>query len=155
MMSVGITDDGTIEQTELSLAEIRDDIAYEVALRLDEVWIQIKDLAIEICPKESGALAASVEIENQGGSGAIGVSGIAGGDFYSSSIYAGNQTIVNPITGKPTAEYALFVHDGHAMPNGGFYEGVPFLTDAVDAYQAELDACVDRAMSENNWNYQD
>lgn len=154
-MACTITDDGTIERTELNIMEVRDNIATEVALRLDEVWIQIKAAGIEFCPKESGALASSIEIENQGGSGAIGVSGMAGGDFYSSSIFAGNEDIINPRTGKATAEYALFVHDGHAMPNGGFYEGVPFLTDAVDMYQDELDACVNRAMSENGWNIQD
>jgi hypothetical protein len=153
-MSIGITNDGTIQDTELSLQEIRDNIAYEVAQELDMIWEEIRDLAIEICPKETGALASSIEIENEGGSGAIGVSGIAGGEFYSSSIYAGNESVVNPITGQTTAEYALFVHDGHAMPNGMFYEGVPFLAEAVAAYESELDAAVDKAMSDNGWNTQ-
>jgi len=153
-MSTSISDDGSFENVELSLQEIRDNIEQQIALELDIIWEQIRDLAIEICPKETGALASSIEIENEGGSGSIGVSGISGGEFYSSSIYAGNESVVNPVTGKTTAEYALFVHDGHAMPNGMFYEGVPFLADAVAAFQAELDACVDKAMSDNSWNTQ-
>lgn len=153
-MTVSVFDDGTIAQTEMIVEEIRDNIADQVALELDATWEKIRDYAIMECPKETGALASSIEIENEGGSGAIGVSGISGGDFYSSSIYAGNESVVNPISGKPTSEYALFVHDGHAMPNGEFYEGVPFLADAVAAFQDELDGAVDRAMSENGWNTQ-
>lgn len=152
-MSITISDSGTMEDVELSLQEIRDNIAHEVAMELDIIWEEIRDLAIEMCPKETGALASSIEIENMGGSGAIGVSGISGGEFYNSSIYAGNFATSNA-RGEPTALYALFVHDGHSTPNGGFYEGVPFLVDAIAAYQDELDACVDRAMSENGWNAQ-
>jgi len=151
MMSTSISDDGTILDTELSLQEIRDNIEAEVALELEAIWEQIKDLAIELCPKETGALASSIMTEDEGGSGAINV---MGGEFYSSSISAGSEAIVNPITGKSTAEYALFVHDGHAMPDGMFYEGVAFLADAVAAYEAELEACVDKAMTENGWNAQ-
>lgn len=152
-MSTSISDDGSMQDVEMSLQEIRDNIAQQVALELDIIWEQIKDLAIELCPKETGALASSVEIENEGGSGAIMVSGISGGEFYNSSIFAGNFATSNA-QGEPTALYALFVHDGHAMPDGSFYEGVPFLEDAVAAYQNELDSCVDRAMSENGWNTQ-
>jgi hypothetical protein len=152
-MSLDISDNGTLEDVEMSLQEIRDNIERQIALELDIIWEQIRDLAIEMCPKETGALASSIEIENEGGSGAIGVSGISGGLFYNSSIYAGNFATSNA-RGEPTALYALFVHDGHALPNGGFHEGVAFLTDAVAAFQDELDACVDRAMSENGWNTQ-
>jgi hypothetical protein len=151
MMATSIADDGTIIRTEMELADIRDNIAYEVALELDVIWQEIKEMAIALCPKETGALASSITLENQGGTGAISVQG---GDFYQSSIFAGSEDIVNPISGKTTAEYALFVHDGHAMPNGGFYEGVPFLADAVAAYENELESCVDKAMTENGWNIQ-
>jgi hypothetical protein len=156
-MSVEVTDSGTMIQTELTMEEIRRNIEMEVASQLDIIWIQILGAAVELCPKETGALASSIRLESESGyaRGAIGVAGIAGEEFYSNSIYAGRFDVINPVTGEPTDLYALFVHDGHALPNGGFYEGVPFLAEAVEEYQSELDACVDRAMTENNWNTQE
>lgn len=155
-MAITIDGEGTIIQTEQDIAEIRDNICQQVALELDATWQKILEAAIEICPKDTGALASSIRIEGESGysRGAIMVSGVANDDFYSSSIYAGRADVVNPVTGEPTDIYALFVHDGHAMPNGMFYEGVPFLADAVAEYQDELDSAVDRAMSQNNWNTQ-
>lgn len=156
-MGISLTDNGSILQTEMSIQEIRDEIEMQVALELDIVWQQILEAAIELCPKETGALASSIRLESESGynRGAISVSGIAGDDFYSSSIFAGRADVINPVSGEPTDLYALFVHDGHAMPNGEFYEGVPFLADAVDEYQDELDTAVDRAMTENGWNRQE
>lgn len=155
-MGIEIGGEGTIIQTESDIEEIRDNIEAQIALELDDVWQQILEAAIEMCPKETGALASSIRLEGESGysRGAIGVSGISGGEFYSNSIYAGRADVINPVTGEPTDLYALFVHDGHAMPNGEFYEGVPFLADAVAEYQNELDTAVDRACSENNWNTQ-
>jgi len=164
-MGIEIEGEGTIIQTELSIEEIRDNIAAQVALELSIVWEQIKDLAIIICPKETGALASSIMTESEGGGGAIMAGGEGGGtgtmrvgggdgDFYNNAIFAGSSDVINSKSGLPTSFYALFVHDGHTMPDGNFYEGVPFLTDAVMAYQDELDTAVDRAMSENDWNTQ-
>lgn len=121
------------------LEEIRDNLEDEVRAELDSIMEKVKDMAIEMCPKETGALASSISLE----SGAI-----QSGDFYGSSIYAGSEDIINPITGKATSEYALFVHDGHAMPNGGFYEGVPFLDEAMQFYEAELELAVSRALAQ-------
>lgn len=152
-MAVEITFDGTIDRTIAECEMIPADLIAQIQIELDAIWEKIRDLAIEMCPKDTGALASSIEIESEGGSGAIGVSGIsADGDFYSNTIFAGNDEVVNPKTGKPTSFYALFVHDGHAMPNGDIYEGVPFLTEAIDAYQSELDNVVDTAMNELGLN---
>jgi hypothetical protein len=143
-----ITDNGTIRLVEEDIEYIRENLCTEIAAELDVVWGKIRDLAIELCPKESGALASSIELESEGGSGMIGVSQTAqGGEFYSNAIYAGNDQTFNR-EGQPTSQYAVAVHEGHLLKNGMFWEGNPFLTDAIDYYDAELNSAVDRALSE-------
>jgi hypothetical protein len=120
----------------------------EIIAELDAVWSAIKDLAIDLCPKESGALASSIELESEGGSGTAGVGApVQGAEFYSNAIYAGNDSTCN-FEGQLTSQYAVAVHEGHMLPNGDFWEGCPFLEDALDAYESELDSAVDMAMSE-------
>ena len=157
-IEMDIDDGGTVSGVEDTVNYIREELAGYIAEELAIVWLNIKNLAIEMCPKDTGALASSIMLESEGGGGgiysgfqAISVSGNAGGtggEFYSDAIFAGDANITNPKTGEPTDLYALFVHDGHAMRNGGFYGGVAFLADAVDAYQSELDECVDKALDE-------
>lgn len=139
------SDGGTKQRTINELTKFRDELPSQVAMELDEIWQKIRDKAIELCPKLSGALASSIELESEGGSGAIGARG--DGDFYSNAIYAGNDQTFNS-EGVPTSQYAQLVHDGHATRDGGFFEGIPFLEDALAAYASELDSCVDRAMKE-------
>jgi hypothetical protein len=117
-----------------------DDFEEQLASELDAVMEKIRDAAIELCPKDTGALASSITIDNSGI--------VSAGDFYGNSISAGSEDVINPKTGKPTSEYASLVHDGHAMRDGTFWEGIPFLTEAFDMYFEELEACVDRAMKE-------
>jgi hypothetical protein len=125
---------------------LRDDLPDAVCDELDAVWQKIRDLAIDLCPKESGALASSIEIESEGGSGSIGRSGGTQGEFYSNSIYAGNDETFN-FEGQPTSQYAGLVHDGHAMRDGSWWEGCPFLEDAVDFYEEELNQIVNNAIN--------
>jgi hypothetical protein len=129
-----------------TLVKLRDEMNSAIALELDAIWQNIKELAIELCPKETGSLASSITLESEGGTGQIGESGAC--EFYSNAIYAGSDAIVNPKTGKPTSEYVLFVHEGHRTRSGEFWEGEPFLTEALDYYQAELERAVDRAFRE-------
>jgi len=116
------------------LSEIRDGIEDELKAELDAIGQKILAMAIELCPKDTGALASSISLE----SGTI-----QAGDFAGFSIYAGNDDIINPKTGKPTSEYAGLVHDGHEN-----YEGVPFLVEALMMYEDELSSAVDRALKE-------
>jgi len=131
------------EQLRESLEQIRDSLEEAVASELDAVWQKIKDLAVELCPKESGALASSIELGSE--SGRLTVS--QGNEFYSNSISAGNDSTFNR-EGQPTSQYAVPVHDGHLLPNGMFWEGTPFLTDAIDQYESELQSAIDRALSD-------
>ena len=131
------------------IRSLRDDLPNQIALELDEIWQKIKEEAISRCPKESGALASSIELESEGGSGVVSVSGSAkqGAVIYSNAIYAGNDETFN-FEGQPTSQYAQAVHDGHMLPDGSFWEGTPFLEDALDMYEDELNNCVNKAMDE-------
>jgi hypothetical protein len=132
MAAVEMRDNETIEQCITQYETIPADLIAQIQIELDAIWENVKATAVMLCPKDTGALAESITLESEGGSGAIEVGGIsADGDFYSNSISAGSADVINPKTGEPTDLYALFVHDGHAMPNGMFYSGVPFLVDAV------------------------
>jgi hypothetical protein len=126
------------------LAQIRDSLEDSIKQELDAIMQKVKESAISLCPKSSGALASSIEIDNSGT--------VQAGDFYGNSISAGSPDIINPITGKATSDYALLVHDGHAMPNGSFWEGVPFLTEAYLLYESEIENAIDRALKEISSN---
>jgi len=102
------------ERVKAQLAEIRDGLCEEIINELDSIMQKVLASAIELCPKDTGALASSINLEG----GAIS----QGNDFYEANIYAGSDDIINYKTGKATSEYAQYVEDGH-----GTYEGVPFL----------------------------
>lgn len=116
-----------------------DDLEGAVAQELQEIMESVKDLAVELCPKETGALASSISLET-------GV--ISSGDFFGCSLYAGDPDILNPISGKPTSDYALLVHDGHLQRDGTFWEGEPFLDEAMMAYEGELENAVNTALAQ-------
>src|SRR5208283_1610873 len=141
-MSLSETKRGLWE-TQEDIRTLRDDFPDAVAAELDNIWMQIRDKAIELCPKESGALASSIELESEGGSGSV--SAAQGGVIYENAIYAGNDSTYN-FEGQPSSQYALSVHDGHMMANGDFWEGCPFLEDALDYYDSALSEAVDAAM---------
>ena len=129
---------------------IRDELPSLIAQELDNIWSKIRDMAIDLCPKSSGALASSIELESEGGSGRTGVSATTqGGIIYENAIYAGNDQTFN-FDGQPTSQYVLAVHDGHVLADNSFFEGTPFLEDAVDAFEDELNQVVDKALSELN-----
>ena len=132
--------DETIVQNQL--AQIRDDFPDSVAQELLAVMEKVKDTAIDLCPKDTGALASSINLE--GGS----ISASRQGDFFEANVYAGSPDIINPKTGKPTSDYAMLVHDGHMMRDGSMYEGVPFLEEALLFYEDEIEQAVNRALQE-------
>ena len=145
-MSLSETKKGMFE-TEQDIRTLRDDFPDAVAAELDAIWQLIRDKALELVPKESGALASSIELESEGGSGTVSAtSAYQGQTIYSNAIYAGNDETFN-FEGQPTSQYVLAVHDGHMLPNGDFWEGTPFLEDAVDAFEDELNSIVDKALS--------
>ena len=142
-ISCGVDMGAIIQDEEVvrdQLGKISDNLEGAVAQELQEIMLQVQQLAVELCPKETGALASSISLEG----GAISASN---GDFFDCSIYAGSEDVVNPISGKPTSEYAMLVHDGHMMRDGDFWEGVPFLEEAMMTFEPELEACVNKALA--------
>jgi hypothetical protein len=129
------------------LDDFPEELQEQIKEELEEIAQEILQAAIDYCPKDTGALASSISLDDSAGA-------IQAGDFYGFNLSAGSPDIINPKTGKSTDTYALFVEDGHFMPNGDFYEGVPFLEMAIEQYEAELDAIMDRALSELGANSQ-
>jgi len=152
------TDSGTKKKLMRHLDKISKELPEAIAKELDEIWMRIWYDAIDRCPKITGALAASINVI-EGTVGAGGGAGkmmsprqvigfLVGQDIFNRTITAGDVTVINFETKKSTAEYAQWVHEGHKMRDGRFWFGVPFLTDALAAHEAELMDAVNRAMKE-------
>jgi hypothetical protein len=137
-MAVSIELDEKTKHRDMAiLATIRDELESEVIQELELVCQKILAEAIALCPVDTGALRSSINM----------VSGtISAGDFAGFQLFAGDESIINPKTHKSTAEYALLVHDGHAMPDGSFWEGMPFLEQAYAEYADELEEAINRAI---------
>jgi len=132
-------------ELQTDIRTVRDDLPDAVALELRGIMEQVKQKAQELCPCDTGSLRESISLEE----GAISASSTGqGSEFYNCQIYAGSDDIINPKTGKSTAEYAQLVHDGHAMRDGTMWEGVPFLEDAMDEYESEIEDAVSRALQQ-------
>src|SRR5208283_748461 len=103
-MSLSETKRGLWE-TQEDIRTLRDDFPDAVAAELDNIWMEIRNKAIELCPKESGALASSIELESEGGSGSV--SAAQGGVIYENAIYAGMIQLttlrVNQVLSMPSA----------------------------------------------------
>lgn len=162
-MSVGIfeTDDGTKEIVKNEIKKIDENLSDKIRDELELIWVKILDEAINLCPKESGALATSITVLEGGAtlggtvsSGAgrnvksvVAGPSISGNLIFDRTIVAGDETVVN-FRNQPSSQYASLVHDGHFMRNGTYWVGVPFLTDALMKYENELQEAVNRALTE-------
>jgi hypothetical protein len=153
-MAIIESDDGTKQEVIETIENVEKKLPEEIAAELNQIWWAIWMDAIDLCNKLTGALASSINVIEggmvvEGGMGMSRTPRMPIGDWmFNRSIIAGDITIINPITGKPTSMYAEWVHEGHAMRDGTIWEGNPFLTDALDAHEEELNAAVDKAMEE-------
>jgi len=131
-----------------SLGKLRRDFEEGNKIRnnLDEVIDKIVEMAIDECPKDTGTLASTIKAID-GSLGGIFGGGIKSLTVFNKTIMAGDVTKINPKTGKP-CDYASLVHDGHTTKSGGFWGGIPFLTNAMMAYEDEIEAAIDRALKE-------
>jgi hypothetical protein len=144
-VSVNIDIPSKLQDENIVKGQINDlitDFPDAVASELQAVMEKVKETAVDLCPKDTGALASSISLE----SGSISAS--RQGDFFEANIYAGSPDIINPKTGKATSDYAMLVHDGHMMKDGSMYEGVPFLVEAIMMYESEIEEAVNRALQE-------
>lgn len=142
MIGIEESDGGTKRKVGETMKKMEKDITEETKAELEAIWSLIEQAAIDLCPKDTGALASTVKSSEGGGEGTISAST----DIFNKSLIAGDDGVINPKTGKPTSAYAGLIHDGHAMRDGTMWEGVPFLVEALLMYEGELEAAVDKAV---------
>ncbi|OGD52570.1 hypothetical protein A3K80_00535 [Candidatus Bathyarchaeota archaeon RBG_13_38_9] len=144
------SDNGTKQLTIDRLNELRKKIPEEYEKALDVVWDKIFLTAIMLCPVDTGTLMSTIRIE-RGGGVMSGFSGIKAITIFDSTIVAGDERIINPKSGQPCI-YSTWVHDGHFDRGGKWVPAQPFLTDAVNAHEEELERALDnvnKALEEN------
>jgi len=149
-MSIAIQEDdaGTKKDTLEALKKLKKDIADgdKIQKELARIWKKILRDAINMCPKDTGALARTIRITKvPTGSIMGGWSRIKEITLFDRSIIAGDVTQTNPKTKTPV-DYATWVHDGHVRRDGLFHAGVPFLTHAIAMNEQELEKAIDRAL---------
>lgn len=164
VVEVHESDNGTKEALKQTMAGIANNLPQAIAAELDAIWEAILWDAILFSQATmySGALASSIRIvdgpEMMSGATSNGkagfgparqpvVRGTSSQTIFDRSITVGDASVSN-WDNVPTDVYAFWVHEGHRMRDGTFWEGNPFLTDAMDAHQAELDAAIEKAMKE-------
>lgn len=132
------------EETREKIEEVGEDLVEKIKEELEALVDKIVEDAIALCPKDTGALASSIQ---KGEGGTLTVS--EPNTIIDIVISAGDPSIVNPKTGKSTDEYVNYVHDGHAFKGGkGVYLGVPFLVEALMLHEDEIEELIDRALQE-------
>lgn len=154
MIGIEESDNGTKDRTKREIQDVSDNLPDTIKEELRAIWETIRDTAEDLCPKESGALASTIEVVEGADAGGVSATSLTGQEIANFTIVAGSDDVVNPRTGRPTSEYAIWVHDGHLMTDGRMWEGVPFLTEALLMYEEELEAAVDKALSELGANTQ-
>jgi hypothetical protein len=146
MIGLSESDNGTKMGVRETVRKMGEEFPEEVKAELEAIWKLIEEAGIDLCPKDTGALASTVKSTEDESEGAISASSSASNEVFNRSLIAGDESVINQKTGKSTAEYAGWVHDGHMMRDGTFWEGVPFLVEALLMYENELEEAVDRAM---------
>lgn len=138
-MLVGLGVTSSVAATIEWVKWLQEELEPSVIIELDNVMEQVKQTAYELCPKDTRALANSINLI----SGAI-----TEGDFANYQLFAGDESI-NPKTLKPTSEYAFFVEEGHLLKdNVTWWEGAHFLSQAMQIFEEELSIAVERALRE-------
>jgi len=142
MIGIEENDNGTKRGVRETMKRMEKDLTEETKAELEAIWSLIEQAAVDLCPKDTGALASTVKSSEGGGEGTISASS----DIFNKSLIAGDDGVINPKTGKPTSMYAGLVHDGHTMRDGTMWEGIPFLVEALLMYEGELEQAVDKAV---------
>jgi hypothetical protein len=146
MIGIEENDGGTKMRVRNQIKKDGETISDEVKSELEHIWSLIEQAASEMCPVDTGALRSTIKTSENGGEGAISATSMTSSDIFNKSLIAGDDSVINWKTQKPTSLYAGFVHDGHALRDGSMWEGIPFLVEALLAYEGELEAAVDRAV---------
>jgi hypothetical protein len=147
VVAVQESDHGTKKKLEDALKRTKRKIdeGKEIREELNKILRKIRDDARIFVPKDTWTLHDTIRVSSVPTGILGGFSKIKTVQIFDRAIIAGDVTKINPKTGRP-CDYAMWVHDGHRMPDGKFYAGVPFLTMALAKNSQELDNAIDRAL---------
>jgi len=138
-------------ETEKALERTKKDFnkGKDVYAELDRVWRMIKDRAYANCPKRRGFLANTIRVTS------MPVGAMTGSWSRVKAIQVFNKTIIAGDITKGV-DYATWVHDGHKIKgtSNKRVEGMPFLTEAIAAYDTELNDAIQRALKKLGKKFQ-
>lgn len=154
------SDAGTKKATKRATRRTSIKLSEDMKRSLGQWWDEVLMDAIFLCPKETGALSRTIRVEPL-------VEELAGGfakeatitesglpqNLIGSKIVAGGE--LDSLTGR-FVNYAQARHDGHLTRSGGWVEGVPFLTEAIEMNMPKLDMYIAQALDkmEREWKKQ-
>lgn len=144
------TDNGTKSRLQSDLKEFHEKFNDEVRSALEDVWDKIYEEAVVNCPVDTMSLVGTIKLVTGDVLGQqVSNSTIIGSGMsmtlFNGTILVGDDAVINPKNNIPTSWYAIWVHDGHFNRDGVWVEGQPFLSDAFDKYEAELNAVMAKA----------
>jgi len=139
------SDNNTKRKTMEALEKTRKNLPDEVRKELDRIWRKIADDARLLCPKDTGTLAKTIRVVKAPKGLMSRLAASKEITIINRSIIAGDLMKINPKSGRP-CDYARLVHDGHRLRDGSFWNGVPFLTEALAKNEAELNRAIERAL---------
>jgi hypothetical protein len=136
------TDFGTKRATLLRLEEMRDKKKAMLEQKMYKYWQKVYMTAIEECPKDTGALAASIRLRKKGettqpSSGPYGISMASGDVEIEWYITAGGAGSINPKHNREV-DYAQAVHEGYRDAGGKWHPPNRFLERAFQKCNKEL-----------------
>jgi len=143
-MAIIESDLGTKQATVLKIREILDGRDKKFKYMMYKFWQKVYYQAVQECPKETGALTASIRMKEsqitQKGPNTIGIKAERDvmQDWY---ITAGGEGVVNP-KHKREVDYAYAVHEGYKTVSGKWVGGNPFLRRAWDKSAQEFEKFV-------------
>lgn len=138
-------DGGTKKKTLEKMKQLSSYLNVYVAYELDKIWKDVEDDARIMCPFETGSLRDTIRtIKSPIGQLTGNWSRVKEVKVFDRTLVAGDETKSNYKTGRPV-NYATWVHDGHNMRDGSFWEGVPFLAEALAKNDGKIMRAIENA----------
>ncbi len=150
MIGLNETDNGTKRRLQSDLQSFHRKFDNETRMALEDVWQKIYEEAVANCPVDTMSLVGTIKLVTGDSAGQqIPTSNIIASGMsmtlFNGTITVGDDAVVNPKNNIPTSWYAIWVHDGHFNRDGRWVNGQPFLSDAFDKYEAELNTALSKA----------
>lgn len=150
MIGIFESDGGTKKRTQKDLKDFMNKLTKDGKAGLEDVWGKIYEEVVANCPVDTMSLVGTIKlvtgdtVGQQVPNSFISTTGMSE-TIFNGTITVGDDAVINPKNNIPTSWYAIWVHDGHFNRDGRWVEGIPFLSDAFDKYEAELNAVMAKA----------